>query len=140
MKQFEIKITGSGTKKEIIIALRNLAFDINHLNDDELEDAELEGSTLMTVVKEQRFVKLVDDFFNKAATDIRGKYFPNVNHRAGTKEYYAANYALECFNNGVLTYSDLLKKLVKNCKGTKGDIHSILSKYIADFGDYVFKP
>lgn len=81
------------------------------------------------------------DFFNKVATEIRSTYFPNENH--GTTEnqnYHKANYAIECFNNGALTYRQLIGRLAKNCKTTTQVIHSIVEKYVVSFGAYRYKP
>ncbi len=49
METFEIKITGSGTKREIIIALKNLADSIKEA--DITNGLEFEGPTLMTTVE-----------------------------------------------------------------------------------------
>jgi hypothetical protein len=89
---------------------------------------------------EPKYMKLEDDFFNKASTDIKKAYFPDVIHgKDENKDYYAFKYAMECFSNGVLTYDKLLTKLSKNCKDTKENIHNILKKHVVDFGDFEFK-
>jgi hypothetical protein len=81
------------------------------------------------------------DFFNKVATEIRSNYFPTENH--GTTEnqnYHKANYTVECFSNGVLTYRQLIGRLAKSCKATTKEIHAIVEKYIVSFGEYRYTP
>jgi hypothetical protein len=81
------------------------------------------------------------DFFNKVATEIRSNYFPTENH--GTTEnqnYHKANYAIECFNNGALTYRKLIGRLAKNCNATTQAIHLIVQNYIVSFGEYQYRP
>lgn len=81
------------------------------------------------------------DFFNKVATEIRSKYFPNENH--GTTEnqdYHKANHTLELFNNGCLTYRQLIGRLAKCCNDSTQAIHSIVEKYVVSFGTYQYKP
>jgi len=50
---YNIKITGSGTSKEIAEALKKLAETIEALSLEELKDAELEDATLMTEISEE---------------------------------------------------------------------------------------
>ena len=81
------------------------------------------------------------DLFNKGATEIRTTYFPDENH--GTTEnqnYRKTIYAIECFNNGVLTYRKLIGRLAKGCNDTTKAINSIVEKYIVSFGEYRYKP
>lgn len=81
----------------------------------------------------------VDDFFNKLSKEIDEKYFPNVKFYRDDKQDANAHYAIELFNNGVIGYDNLIKELSKNCNDSKGNIHSVVAKYIEDFGDYKFK-
>jgi hypothetical protein len=83
--------------------------------------------------------KIKDDFFNKLASDIDKKYFPDVKYYRDDKDDTAVHYAIELFNNGVSGYDTLINKLSKHCKDTKENIHKIVSKYIEDFGDYEYK-
>ena len=83
----------------------------------------------------------VNDFYNKLANKIRTKYFPHVplpDYRIN-KDCNEACYAIECFSNGVLRYYTLINKLSKCCNDNKKMIHSIVSQYIKDFGDYKYK-
>lgn len=85
-------------------------------------------------------LRIVPDFFNKLAQDLDKKYFPEVKYYHDDKNDAKVHYAVECFNNGVMGYETLIKKLSAACKDTPENIHKIVSKYIADFGDYVYKP
>lgn len=49
-KEFEIKITGSGTKSEIVAALKTVLDNIKESTTTELESVEWEGVTLMTEI------------------------------------------------------------------------------------------
>lgn len=77
-------------------------------------------------------IHIVDDFFNKLVTDLDKNYNTRDNMKVG--------YACECFNNGVLTYSKLIDKLTIECKDTHENIHTLVSKYIIDFGSYEYNP
>ncbi len=79
---------------------------------------------------------LVDNFFNKLTSDLDKTYFPDVKYYRDNKYTTNIHYAIECFNNGVLTYEKLINKLVKNTKDSKENIHNIVSKYIEDFEGY----
>lgn len=84
-------------------------------------------------------IQIKPNFF-EVATEIRSTYFPTENH--GTTEnqkYHKATYTIECFNNGVLTYSKLISRLAKSCNATKEAIHSIVQNYILSFGEYQYK-
>jgi len=78
-------------------------------------------------------MKIVSDFFNKTAQAIDKKYFPSVKYYRDDKDCTDVHYTIELFNNGCLTYNDLIKRLAKSCKETHQNIHSIVSKYIEDF-------
>lgn len=49
------------------------------------------------------------------------------------------HYTVECYSNGVLTYSKLIKKLAVNCKEVEANIHKIVSKYVENFEDFNIK-
>lgn len=83
-------------------------------------------------------MKTVQDFFVKCAGEIRSKYFPTVKYYRDDKDCADATYALECFSNGVLTYSKLIDKLAKSCSDTKENIHAVVSQYVADFEGYLY--
>jgi hypothetical protein len=69
----------------------------------------------------------ITDFYNKVAKEIRGKYFPGENHgTTENKNYWKATEAMEDFNNGVLTYNALVKKLAKACKTSNETIHNLI--------------
>ncbi len=83
-------------------------------------------------------MKIVNDFFNKACSDIDKKYFPDVKYYRDTKETAAIHYAVELFNNGVIGYNELLDKVSLACKVTHEEIYTILSKHI-EFENLEFK-
>lgn len=86
-------------------------------------------------------IHTVEDFFNKARTDIKQKYFPEVIHGVSENEsYYSAIHALELFNNGCITYRTLIRKLCKFCKDSSKNIHAIIENHIRSFGEYRFTP
>ena len=82
-------------------------------------------------------MRTVSDFFNKLAFTIDNIYFPTVTKHTN-KECAAVHYAIELFNNGCLTYHELVKRLAKNCNEKKDIIHSITKKYIEDFDGYIY--
>ena len=50
-------------------------------------------------------IHTTENFFNKATTDIRAKFFPNEKHgETENKNYHNATHIIELFNNGALTY------------------------------------
>jgi hypothetical protein len=81
-------------------------------------------------------MKIVEDFHNKLSSELDKTYFPTLNHNNYDLK---THYAVECFNNGCLTYKNLIKKLSKSCKDTQENIHNIVKKYIGDFEGYEFK-
>ena len=87
--------------------------------------------------KEPKYIKKAPDFMNLTG-ELDKKYFPDIKFYIDHKKGIQFHYAVECFNNGVLTYTKLIKKLAKSCNDTEGNIHAIVSKYIQDWGD--FKP
>ena len=81
---------------------------------------------------------IVDNLFNGLASDLKRKYFPSVKYYRDDSDCTNVHYTVELFNNGVLEYSEMIKRLSKSCKDTPKNIHEIVSKYILDFGDYVY--
>jgi len=78
-------------------------------------------------------MKLVQDFYNKLAKEIRTTYFPNENHgTTNNKNYWKATKVMEDFSNGVLSYNRLIKGLSTYCNETKENITSIVNKYLVD--------
>lgn len=84
--------------------------------------------------------KLVDDFYNKVITEIKDKYFQEVNILAIDKfwevplykRYSKVKYQIELYSNGCLKYIKFIDNLTKLCKADKVDIESIITKYIND--------
>ncbi len=85
-----------------------------------------------------KHIKIVADFFNKLVGELDKKYFPDVKYYRDNKNTEKIHYAVELFNNGCLSYGNLIQKLSKNCKVTKESIHKIVSNYIEDFGDFKY--
>jgi len=52
MEELEIKITGSGTREELIKALKKVIGDIKSLKDDDLMPQSWENNILYTEIKE----------------------------------------------------------------------------------------
>lgn len=82
-------------------------------------------------------MKLVNDFFNKVVKVIDTKYFPEVKYYRDNKNDANVHYALECYSNGCLTYNTLLKKVSKNCKDSKENIHNVLKEFIEDYEGFI---
>jgi hypothetical protein len=80
------------------------------------------------------------DFFNKVAKEIDTNYFPLVKYYRDDENCTKVHYTLELFNNGCLTYRQLIGRLSKSCNDTTEKIHSIVSKYVISFGSYEYKP
>lgn len=81
------------------------------------------------------------DFFNKVAIEIRSTYFPDEIHgTTENKDYHKTTRTLELFNNGSLTYRQLIGRLAKTCNDTTTKIHLVVEKYIISFGEYKYKP
>lgn len=85
-------------------------------------------------------MKLVDDFFNKLVKELDKKYFPDVKYYRDNKNTTAIHYAGELYSNGCMTYNKFIDKLASNCLDTKQNIHKIVSKYVADFEGFIYKP
>ena len=85
-------------------------------------------------------IRTVNDFFNKAATDIRERFFPNVKYYRDDENCTAATYAIELFNNGCLTYRAFIGRLAKACNSNNATIHNVIEKHIVSFGEYQYKP
>ena len=81
------------------------------------------------------------DFFNKTATEIKNRYFPNENHgTTNNQNYWKATKAIEDFNNGCLTYKVFIGRLSKSCGTNNATIHNLVEKHIVSFGNYQYKP
>ena len=85
-------------------------------------------------------MKKTSDFFNKLTKELDKKYFPEVKYYRDNKNTTKIHYTVELFNNGCLTYGNLIKRISDSCKDTKQNIHSIVSPYIEDFGDFIYNP
>jgi len=77
-------------------------------------------------------MKLTTDFCNKLATDIRAKYFPKIKYYRDDDKCANGMYSIELFNNGCLTYDNLIKRLSKYCKDTKENIKLMVDKYVEE--------
>ena len=84
-------------------------------------------------------MKLVQDFFNKLASEIDKTYFPNLKYYRDDIKCANVHYAIELYSNGCSTYSTLIKKLAKNTKESREKIHSIVSKHVIDFEDFKYE-
>ena len=71
--------------------------------------------------------------------ELGTKYFTDVKYYHDDKDCAAVHRTVELFNNGVLTYDKMIQRLSKSCNDTLKNIHSIVKKYIDDFGDYEYK-
>lgn len=86
-------------------------------------------------------IHTADDFFNKVATEIKSRYFPNEEHgRTQNQNYWKAIKAIEDFNNGCLTYKVFIGRLSKSCQTSNATIHNLVEKHIVSFGNYHYKP
>ena len=86
-------------------------------------------------------IHTTENFFNKVADEIRGKYFKDEKHGyTQNTKYHAATYTMELFNNGCLTYRKFIGRLANSCNDTTANIHAIISKYVVSFGSYKYKP
>ena len=86
-------------------------------------------------------IHTTQDFFNKVVKEVRAKYFENENHGTTTNEnYFKTTKIIEDFNNGCLTYRQLIGRLSKSCGDTTGNLHTLVEKHIISFGSYEYKP
>lgn len=86
-------------------------------------------------------ITLTEDFYNKVVTELKSKYFENIQHgKTDNEDYYKYRYVVECFSNGCLTYNKLISKLSKFCNAPDYTINEIVVKYVEDFDGYVWKP
>ena len=85
-------------------------------------------------------IHTTQDFFNKVATEIDQRYFPQVKYYRDDKDCTKVHYDLELFNNGCLTYRQLIGRLSKSCKETTEKMHETVSKNVVSFGSYNYKP
>lgn len=85
-------------------------------------------------------IHTTQDFFNKVATEIDATYFPTVKYYRDDVNCTNVHSALESFNNGCLTYRQLIGRLAKSCNATTKEIHAIVEKYVVSFGSYKYSP
>jgi len=83
-------------------------------------------------------MKLIQDFFNKVASELDKTYFPTVKFYRDSEDCAKVHYNLELFSNGCLTYTELISRLSLRCNDTKLNIHAIVSKYVTDFNGYIY--
>jgi len=84
-------------------------------------------------------MKIVPNFFNKLVSELDKKYFPDVKYYMDNEKTAQVHRTVELFNNGVLTYNKLIKRISDSCNDTKENIHTIVSGYIEDFGGFTYK-
>lgn len=85
-------------------------------------------------------IHISENFFNKVAIDVQSKYFPQVKYYWENENLVKAKYAIELFNNGCLTYRQLISRVSKQVKDTTFNVHQLVSKHITSFGSYDYKP
>ena len=81
-------------------------------------------------------IHTTDNFFNKVATEIDQRYFPQVMYYRDDKNCTKVHNDLELFNNGCLTYRQLILRLAKSCQDRNKNLHKIVEKHIVSFGSY----
>lgn len=81
------------------------------------------------------------DFYNKLASQIAKEYFPTANDKnIEGVQLMQVKYQIELFNNGCLTYRQLIGRLSKRLNNGTIQVHHLVSKYIVSFGSYTYKP
>lgn len=74
--------------------------------------------------------KKVDDFYNKLLKELDTKFFPDVKYYRDNKDCTKLHYTVELFNNGVITYTTLVKRVSKLCRISNEEVKKILSNYL----------
>jgi len=90
------------------------------------------------MTKKKNYITIAPEFFN-VASELDKKFFPQVKYYRDDVNCTEVHYATELFNNGCLGYETYIERLTIACKSSKKEIHTIVSKYIADFGDFEYK-
>ena len=85
-------------------------------------------------------INIASNFFNNVVMELDRKYFPEVKYYLDNKKTTKIHYTTELFNNGCITYSKLIDTLSKACSDTKLNIHNVVRKNIASFGDFEYIP
>ena len=86
-------------------------------------------------------IHTTENFYNKVADDIKNQYFKNeLSVYSPNEKYHEAKYAIELFNNGVLSYKVFIGRLAKACNDTTSKVNAIVEKHIVSFGSYQYKP
>jgi flagellar basal body rod protein FlgF len=75
-------------------------------------------------------IKLVDDFFNKAAKRIDSIFYPTVKYYGDNKQTIKIHRTFELFSNGCLGYSKMIERIAKACSITPEVIELLLQEYI----------
>jgi hypothetical protein len=80
-------------------------------------------------------IRRVSDFHNKLCSEIDRAYFPNVKMWKNPDGSYndtvgKVHHAIELFNNGCLSYNNLITKLAQHCKESKEKLEAIVNKYV----------
>ena len=84
-------------------------------------------------------IHTTDDFFNKVAKKLDEMFFPHLKYFRDDENCAKMHYNLELFNNGCLTYRQLIGRLSKSCKTNNKTIHELVSNYITSFGNYQYQ-
>ena len=84
-------------------------------------------------------IHTTDNFFNKVATELGDLFFPQVKYYQDDEDCAKMHYNLELFNNGCLTYRQLIGRLSKSCKSNNSTIHNLVEKHVVSFGNYQYK-
>lgn len=117
----------------------DLILPLDVAEEDTLEDAERVMNEIHNVYwnPDSPSIQLVENFFNKLTNDLDKRYFPDVKYYHDNEDDADVHYTVELFNNGCLTYDNLIYRLAYSCKDTKVNIHNIVKEYVEDFGDFV---
>jgi hypothetical protein len=73
---------------------------------------------------------IVSNFFNKVASELDAKYFPEVKYYRDNDRCAAVHYQTELFNNGCLRYTTYINRVAKLCNATRNDIRGIVGKHV----------
>ena len=86
-------------------------------------------------------IHVKENFYNDLVIKLDSSYYPTVKYYRDNEKCAKMHYIVELFNNGTLTYKDLINKLAKNCNDKNINLHNIVSEFITSFGTYrpIFK-
>lgn len=81
-------------------------------------------------------IHIKPEFFNTLVNKLDLTYFPTLKFYRDNDDCAKMHYNVELFNNGCLTYKELINRLAKNCNDTRVNLHNIVSEFIISFGSY----